>query len=49
MPTSESAEKIIEGVVGVMQRDEKYLVIRRAAGVRAPGAWCFPGGTIEAG
>ena len=49
MPTAESAEEIIEGVVGVMQREGKYLVIRRAAGVRAPGAWCFPGGTIEAG
>jgi len=40
---------MIQGVVAVMQRDGKYLVIRRAAGVRAPGAWCFPGGTIEAG
>lgn len=48
MPTAESAEENIEGVVGVMQREGKYLVIRRAAGVRAPGAWCFPGGTIEA-
>jgi len=37
------------GVVVVVQRGERYLVIRRAAGVAAPGAWCFVGGAIEPG
>lgn len=25
------------------------LVIRRAEGIPAPGAWCFPGGAVEPG
>jgi mutator protein MutT len=35
--------------VAVIVREERLLVIRRAAGVVAPGAFCFPGGGIEAG
>jgi NAD+ diphosphatase len=30
-------------------REGKLLVIRRSQWVEAPGAWCFPGGAIEAG
>jgi len=30
-------------------REERYLVIRRAAGIAAPGKYCFPGGGIEPG
>lgn len=37
------------GVVAVIRRGEQWLVIRRAAHIRAGGAYCFPGGTIEAG
>jgi (d)CTP diphosphatase len=37
------------GAVAVIMRDDRLLVIRRAAGVVAPGAYCFPGGGIEAG
>ncbi|MBK8270737.1 MAG: NUDIX domain-containing protein [Planctomycetes bacterium] len=37
------------GVVGVIRRDERVLVIQRSAHVRAPLAWCFPGGEIEPG
>jgi 8-oxo-dGTP diphosphatase len=37
------------GAVAVIVRDDRLLVIRRAAGVVAPGAFCFPGGGIEAG
>lgn len=37
------------GVVVVVRRGARYLVIRRAAGVAAPGAWCFVGGAIEPG
>lgn len=37
------------GVVAIVRRAGQYLVIRRAAGVAAPGAWCFVGGALESG
>ena len=37
------------GVVVVVLRDERFLVIRRSQHVRAPGTHCFPGGHIEPG
>ncbi len=37
------------GVVAVIMREERFLVIRRAAGIAAPGKYCFPGGGIEPG
>src|SRR6476659_1860719 len=37
------------GVVGVVLNGTKFLVIRRSQHVVAPGAYCFPGGGIEAG
>jgi 8-oxo-dGTP pyrophosphatase MutT (NUDIX family) len=37
------------GVVAVIMRQQKLLVIRRSQLVVAPGAYCFPGGGIEAG
>lgn len=36
------------GVVVVVEREGRFLVIRRAASVIAPNAWCFVGGAIEA-
>ena len=30
-------------------RRQRYLVIRRAAGVANGGCWCFPGGHLERG
>ena len=38
-----------QGAVAVVVRDDRFLVIRRSANVVAPGAFCFPGGGIEAG
>jgi len=35
------------GAVAVIVRDDRLLVICRAACVAAPGAYCFPGGHIE--
>jgi 8-oxo-dGTP pyrophosphatase MutT (NUDIX family) len=35
------------GVVAVITRGEEFLVIRRSQFVRAPGAFCFPGGGLE--
>jgi 8-oxo-dGTP diphosphatase len=37
------------GVVAVILREDRFLVIRRSQFVRAPGMHCFPGGAIEAG
>lgn len=35
------------GVVAVIRRTDRVLVIRRAPHVEAPGAFCFPGGAVE--
>jgi 8-oxo-dGTP diphosphatase len=40
---------LVRGVVGVVARGGRYLVVRRASGVPAPEAWCFVGGAIEPG
>lgn len=37
------------GVVGVLVREDRLLVIRRSQSVRAPGRYCFPGGGMEPG
>lgn len=37
------------GVVGVILRQDSFLVIRRSRWVTAPGKLCFPGGGIEPG
>lgn len=37
------------GVVGVIMRDEAFLVIRRSQLVAAPGLLCFAGGGVEPG
>lgn len=37
------------GVVILVVRDQRYLVIKRSQSVIAPGKLCFPGGGIEPG
>lgn len=37
------------GVVAVIFREQKLLIIRRSMTVAAPGKLCLPGGTIEKG
>lgn len=37
------------GVVAVILRESRFLVIRRSQHVAAPGKYCFPGGGIEPG
>ncbi|MCC9640798.1 NUDIX domain-containing protein [Rhodopirellula sp. JC740] len=37
------------GVIGVMFREDRLLIIRRSMTVNAPGKLCLPGGGIEAG
>ena len=36
------------GAVAVVVREARFLVIKRSTQVVAPGAFCFPGGGIEA-
>lgn len=40
---------MVEGVVVIVLVEQRYLMIRRAAGILAGGAWCFVGGAIDAG
>jgi 8-oxo-dGTP diphosphatase len=44
-----SLSGVVQGVVGVLEHEGRYLMIRRAVGILAGGAWCFPGGGIERG
>ena len=45
-----SAQKRVRrGVIGVLERNGRYLMIRRAAGIAKGGSWCFPGGHVERG
>lgn len=37
------------GVVAVIERHGRFLMIQRSSAVAAPGAWCFPGGAIRTG
>jgi 8-oxo-dGTP diphosphatase len=39
----------LTGVIGVICRQTRFLVIRRSEFVRAPGKICFPGGGVEDG
>lgn len=44
-----NSEKTIHGILGIIEREGRLLIIQRSAHVRVPHAWCFPGGTIEPG
>ena len=49
-PSGSSEPAIVRrGAVAVIERQGRLLVIRRAEGIAAPGAFCFPGGGIERG
>ncbi|HPF37397.1 MAG TPA: NUDIX domain-containing protein [Phycisphaerae bacterium] len=45
----ERIDGVMNGVIGVIRRDDRYLIIQRSAHVRVPLAWCFPGGEVEPG
>jgi 8-oxo-dGTP pyrophosphatase MutT (NUDIX family) len=37
------------GILGILRQNGRLLIIQRSSTVRAPLAWCFPGGEIEPG
>jgi 8-oxo-dGTP pyrophosphatase MutT (NUDIX family) len=49
LPVSSESHGERRGVVAVVVREGRLLVIRRSQSVAAPGAYCFPGGGIETG
>lgn len=49
MNTSKPAIRRKRGVVGVIFREQRLLIIRRSQVVAAPGKLCLPGGGIELG
>ena len=46
---SDDSVRHLCGVVAVVPRAGKLLVIKRSQLVRAPGMFCFPGGALEEG
>ncbi len=45
-----SRQKLVgRGVIGVLARGPRLLVVRRSPGVALGGYWCFPGGHVEPG
>ncbi len=48
-PPNSTSSDLIQGVVVVVHRDDRFLMIKRAEGILAGSAWCFVGGGIEPG
>ncbi|QDV92305.1 CTP pyrophosphohydrolase [Phycisphaerae bacterium RAS2] len=48
-PNRTDKTPVTYGILGILQRDGRVLLIQRSRHVRVPLAWCFPGGTIEPG
>lgn len=48
-PFERTADNPMLGVLGIIRDENRLLMIQRSANVRAPLAWCFPGGQIEVG
>lgn len=46
---SPAASNVVYGILGIVRRGDRLLMIQRSQYVRVPLAWCFPGGTIEEG
>ena len=41
--------RVRQGVVVVVRRGPRFLMVRRAARIPAGGAWCFVGGALDPG
>jgi 8-oxo-dGTP diphosphatase len=48
-PPGPDTRPLREGVVIVVVREGRFLLIRRAPGIVAAGRWCFVGGSMEPG
>jgi ADP-ribose pyrophosphatase YjhB (NUDIX family) len=48
-PFHATPDNPVVGILGIIRRQDRLLMIQRAEGVRAPLMWCFPGGHIEEG
>ena len=46
---NQSSQNVRRGVIGIIEKDDVYLMVRRAQGIAKAGYWCFPGGHIEVG
>lgn len=44
-----SPENPMHGVLGIIRKEGRLLMIQRSRFVRVPLAWCFPGGQVEEG
>jgi 8-oxo-dGTP pyrophosphatase MutT (NUDIX family) len=42
-----TSDKPVLGILGIIRRRGRLLVIQRSATVAAPLTWCFPGGHLE--
>ena len=49
MPTKDERNLSRQGVIAIIRKGDRFLVIRRSRFVRAPRKYCFPGGGIESG
>jgi len=47
--SNQPVENPVIGVLGIIRRGDRLLMIQRSRQVRAPLTWCFPGGHIEPG
>jgi 8-oxo-dGTP diphosphatase len=43
------SKPVLRGVIGVLERDGAYLMVKRAPALVMGGTWCFPGGHLERG
>ena len=49
MHANENRTLVRRGAIGILKREGRYLVIRRALQLIKGGCWCFPGGHLEPG
>lgn len=48
-PDHSNPNRPARGAIAIIRNANQFLVIQRAAGIRAEGKFCFPGGGIEPG
>ncbi len=48
-PLADPVKQPVVGVLGIIRRADRLLLIQRSKAVKAPLTWCFPGGHVEDG